>query len=168
MVVPDEPAAGRIHGAGFRCERSVLQGGSLNLRQGRAWPPDLGITINLFARQGEELSGKTIDIQPEREKAPTVILRWKDAGQQAVTKKFTTGYALKLVFEQASSGRMPGRLYIAIPDEDRSFAAGTFNAEIRKPSPPKPKAPPVPKPPSPPTVRTQSPSAEAPAPVPSP
>lgn len=174
MAIPGEPVAGSIHGAGFRCERSVLQGGTLNLRQGKAWPPDLGITINLFARQGEELSGKTVDIQPDREKAPAVVLRWKGADQQAVTKKFTTGYALRLVFGQAAGGRMSGRLYIATPDDEQSFAAGTFDAEIRKPPPPKPKGPTTPKPPAAPvvspapTVGTQTPPAQPPTPVPPP
>jgi len=48
-------------------------------------------------------------------------------------------------------GRMPGKIYLALPDDLKSFVAGTFNAEIRKPPAPKPKqTPPLPKPPKPP------------------
>src|SRR5262249_11725126 len=49
-VIPNAPAAGVLHGSGFSCERATLLGGILTLRQGQTWPPDLGITIQLFAR----------------------------------------------------------------------------------------------------------------------
>jgi len=45
---------------------------------------------------------------------------------------------LKVIFGQAANSRMPGKLYISFPDDDKSFAAGTFIAEIRKPPPPRP------------------------------
>ncbi|HEV2394363.1 MAG TPA: hypothetical protein VG146_18595 [Verrucomicrobiae bacterium] len=140
-LIPDGPAAGRIHGSGFFCERATLQGGVLSLRQGRIWPPDLGLTIRTFAHQPEDLSGKTIEVMPERgPPLPTVILRWKDARLQARTEEFQTGYALKLVFGQPANGRMPGKIYLSFPDDAKSFAAGSFDAQIGKPrqKPPKP------------------------------
>jgi DNA-directed RNA polymerase subunit RPC12/RpoP len=136
-VLPDTPVAGSIHGSGFRCERAVLRGGLLNLNQGKASPWDLGISLSLFARQGEELSGKTVEIPPDRAKAPRVVLRWKDEQQKPATENFNSGYALKVTFGQAANGRMPGKIYLCLPDPAKSFVAGAFNAEIRKPSPPK-------------------------------
>src|SRR5262249_51785403 len=65
-TIPDTPAAGSIHGSGFFCERSILQGGNLSLRQGASWPPDLGVSVLLHAQAGEELSGKTVEIWAER------------------------------------------------------------------------------------------------------
>lgn len=144
VEIPEGRAVGSIHGSGFYCERATLRGGELNLRQGASWPPDLGVTISLFANQGEELSGKTIEITAEREKSPAVRLRWKDAQGKQVTSKIAGGYALRLVFGQAANGRMPGKLYLALPDDEKSFVGGTFDAEIQKRSPPKPKAPPKP------------------------
>jgi hypothetical protein len=142
VVIPDGPASGSIHGSGFVCERSTLQGGTLSLRQGKTWPPDLGLTILLVARQGEELSGKTIEIPADRQPpVPRVILRWKDAQQEPLTHSVNEGgYAMKIVFGNAANGRMPGKLYISLPDEDKSFVAGTFDAEIRKPQPPRKKS----------------------------
>jgi len=141
-VIPEANAAGSIHGNGFSCERSTLQGGNLGLRQGATWPPDLGLNIHLVAQQGEELSGKTIVIPPDRPKVPRVMLRWKDDQNQPRTEDFHSGYALRLVFGQAANGRMPGQLFLGLPDESKSVVAGSFNAEIRRPPPPKPKAPP--------------------------
>ena len=68
-------------------------------------------------------------------------------------ENITTGYALKVAFGEAANGRIPGKIYISLPDENKSFVAGTFNAEIRKAPPPKakqPTGPPVQKPAKPP------------------
>jgi hypothetical protein len=140
IVIPEGAAVGSIHGSGFFCEGATLQGGALTLRQGRSGPPDLGITIRLFAEQGEQLSGKTIVIEADREPPlPKVTLRWKDERQEAKTENINDGYAMKLAFGQAQNGRMPGKIFISLPDTAKSFIAGTFEARIRKPSPPKQK-----------------------------
>jgi hypothetical protein len=145
-TIPEETAVGSIHSSGFFCERATLQGGHLTLRQGRSGPADLGITVQLFAHEGEELSGKTVEIQPDRAPPlPKIVLRWKDEQQKAVTRNVNNGYALKVAFGEAASGRIPGKIYISLPDENKSFVAGTFNAEIRKAPPPKAKQPTSPK-----------------------
>ncbi len=137
-VIPEPPASGSVHGSGFHCEKAVLQGGTLSLRQGKVWPPDLGISIHLFAQQAEDLSGKTLAVRPDRPPPlPLVVLRWKDEQKQPVNDHIDHGYALKVVFGQAGDGRMPGKIYIALPDDFHSFAAGTFDAIIRKPPAPK-------------------------------
>jgi DNA-directed RNA polymerase subunit RPC12/RpoP len=140
-VLPDTPVAGSIHGSGFRCERAVLREGRLSLTQGEASPWDLGMSLILSARQGEEFSGKTVEIGPDRPQAPRVVLRWKDEQQQPVTEDFNHGYALKVTFGQATNKHIPGKIYLCLPDTARSFVAGSFDAEIRKPPPPKSSAP---------------------------
>ena len=144
---PETTAAGSIHSSGFLCERTILQGGLLSLSQGKTWPWDLAVALNLFARQGEELSGKAVQIDPIRTRAPAIVLRWKDAGQQPATETITGGYALRLVFGEATNGRMPGKIYICLPDAAKSVVAGTFDAEIKRPSSPTnaPPRPPKPK-----------------------
>lgn len=151
-TIPEATAVGEIHASGFFCERATLQGGHLTLRQGRSGPADLGITVELFAQQGEDLAGKTVEIQPDRAPPlPRVVLHWKDQQQKAATRKIIGGYALKVSFGAAANGRIPGKIYISLPDENKSFVAGTFNAEIRKPNPPKhkeqPKVQQAPRPP---------------------
>jgi hypothetical protein len=147
---PEATATGCIHGSGFYCERASLRGGLLSLSQGKAWPWDLSVAVNLYARRGEELSGKTVNIDSARTKAPAVVIRWKDSGQQPATETINGGYALRLVFGQATNGRIPGKIYICLPDATKSVVAGSFDAQIRKsevqqnapltpPVPPKPK-----------------------------
>ena len=139
---PESAATGSIRGSGFLCERSTIEGGNLSLRQGKTWPPDLGLTVQIPLRPGENLNGKTIEVVPgQGQPVPRVILRWKEDQQQPVRQNINEGYAMKLVFGQAANGRMPGKVYLCLPDDAKSFVAGTFDAEIRKPKPPGPGGP---------------------------
>ena len=132
-VIPDEPLAGSIHGNGFQCERATLNGGTLALRQGKSFQPDLAISIALFVPRSEQLSGQTVIIPPSRQPpVPRVTLRWKEAPQQALQEVIEGGYAMRLTFGRITNGHIHGSLYIALPDAARSYAAGTFNAEIRQ------------------------------------
>jgi len=134
--IPEALAAGSIHGAEFRCEVSSLTGGALSLRQGKKWPPDLAVAVLLSGRHSEELSGKTFVVPPEHTPpVPMIIVRWKDAQGQAQKEEIAAGYAMKVSFGQATNGHMPGKIYLALPDEARSIIAGSFSAEIRKTSP---------------------------------
>jgi len=146
LTFPEGSAVGSIHGTGFVCERATLQGGNLTLRQGRSGPPELGVSVAFFAQQGEELSGKTIEIPSDREPPlPKVTLRWRDDAQQEVRKSVPSGYALRVAFGEVAGGRIPGRIFICLPDENKSFVAGSFDAELRKANPPKQKQPKTPK-----------------------
>ena len=137
-VFPSTPAAGRIHGSGFLCEKAALHGSLLMLDQGKTWPWDLGLALHLFVHHGEELSDKTVEIPPDRQRAPRVFLRWKDDRQQPVTQTITNGYLLRVAFGHATNAHLPGKIYICLPDKEKSFVAGTFDAEIKRFSPAKP------------------------------
>jgi hypothetical protein len=133
-AIPGGEVVGSIHGHGFRCERAVLKEDRLSLRQGAAGPPDLGFTVTLSATRAEELSGKVVMISPNAPvSAPRVVLRWKDDQQEPVTQHFHSGYAMKLMFGRIADGKIYGRIYIALPDEQKSFAAGNFEAEVTRP-----------------------------------
>jgi hypothetical protein len=135
--IPDAPASGSVNGRGFKLERAVIQQGRLDLRQGPKWPPDIGVSVHLFAERTEDLSGRTVIIEATRTNPPRTILRWKNEQGDPLSKDYRHGYALKVEFGQVTSNYLPGRIYIAFPDDPKSYAAGTFNAEIRRPSPKK-------------------------------
>jgi hypothetical protein len=132
--IPDAPVSGRVHGFAFTLDRATITGGILNLRQGPKWPPDLGVTLALFAERGEDLAGKQVLIEATRTDAPKITLRWKNAGGEPVTATLRGNYALRLEFGAVTNRVLPGRLYLATPDAERSFVAGTFQAEIRRPT----------------------------------
>jgi hypothetical protein len=136
-LIPNEQAAGSIHGNGFLCEHASFKAGRLSLRQGIAGAPDLGITVSLGALQAEQLGGKAVVVTPTNPvPAPRVVLRWKDNQQEPVTEHIRAGYAMKVMFGPVAGGRIHGRIFIALPDEQKSFAAGNFDAEITMPAQP--------------------------------
>jgi hypothetical protein len=136
---PDAAAAGAVHKRAFTLERATLAGSNLTLRVGRSGSVELGVSVSFFNRQAEELGGKTAEVKPSDATAPRVVLHWKDAERKSET--FRGGYAMKVEFGPAAGGAIPGKIFLCLPDESKSWVAGTFRAEIRKPSPPKPRNP---------------------------
>ena len=135
--IPNGDVVGNIHGNGFLCERATLKAGRLSLRQGTSGLPDLAITVSLGSRNLAELSGKSVVITPHAPvPAPRVVLRWKDDQQEPVTEHIHSGYAMKLWLGPLTNDRVRGKIFIALPDDQKSFAAGTFEAEVVKPSQP--------------------------------
>jgi hypothetical protein len=149
MTFPTAPAAGRVHGRSFSLERATLDGGTLSLRQGKTWPPDLGVTINIPGQPGDGLAGKTLEIAADQPPpVPQVVLRWKDEQGQNQKQEIRGGYALKLVFGQPDRGHMLGKVYLCVSDESKSVVAGNFSAAIRRPKGDKGKGPRPPGPPN--------------------
>jgi hypothetical protein len=135
--IPNEEVAGNVHGNGFLCEHAIFKTGRLSFRQGTPGSPDLAITVSLGALQPEQVSGKAVVVTPTNPvPAPRVVLRWKDNQQEPVTEHIHAGYAMKVVFGPVANGRIRGRIFIALPDEQKSFAAGNFDAEISGPNQP--------------------------------
>jgi hypothetical protein len=136
--IPAAPVAGQINGQSFAMQRAAIRGGMLILWQGPEWPPDVGMAVDFFARQAEDLAGKTVIIEATRTNAPRLMVRWKEAQGQPITQHFHEGYALRVEFGPVTGLQLPGRIYLAAPDEGKSYLAGTFDAEIHRPAPAKP------------------------------
>ena len=133
-ALPSYAVKGRIQGGNFIGNRAVLQGGTLTLSQGTNRAVVFEITLRLAVRQGEELSGRTIEVTTEQHPpVPQVTLSYAKPGQQGTARQdFNRGYAMKLVFGQAANGKLPGKIYICLPDPEKSVVAGAFEAEIRR------------------------------------
>lgn len=141
VTIPDVPACGRISGRDFLMEHATLTDGALKISRG-----DTGLTIHLFARKSEDLAGKTINLETNRTSSPKVTLQWKDARGLAQRSEFREGYALRLDFGPVAGTRLPGNIYLCVPDEAKSYVAGSFSAKIKKPPPPEAGLPPPPQP----------------------
>jgi DNA-directed RNA polymerase subunit RPC12/RpoP len=135
-AIPEAPLAGRIHGQDFIVERAAFQNGSLTFRWGRGGN-ELSAAISFGPVPPEELSGKTINVTTNAEKAARVTLHWKDenGGQKAA---FDAGYVLRLEFGPLAKDRLRGKIYLCLPDAEKSYLAGAFNADARKPKPKSP------------------------------
>jgi hypothetical protein len=133
-AISDVPAAGRIHGQDFIVERAVLYNGTLILRDSGHGSVTFGVTINFSGALPEALSGQTINVMTNAAAAAHVTLHWLD-GLESVKAGFDSGYALRLEFGALANNRLPGKIYLCLPDAEKSYLLGSFNAEARKPRP---------------------------------
>jgi DNA-directed RNA polymerase subunit RPC12/RpoP len=136
---PDAPVSGSVHRRAFALDRATLTGSNLTLRVGSKGSVQLGVNVYFFNRQAEELSGKVAEVKPGDKPAPRVVLHWLESERKSQT--FRSGYAMKVEFGPVTNGALPGKIFLCVPDDGQSWVAGTFRAEIRRPSPPKPRAP---------------------------
>jgi hypothetical protein len=136
-VLADAPVAGRIHGQDFLIERATFSAdGTLTLRAGQKGPVDFGAQINFGGATADALSGKSINVTAAADKAAAVTLAWKDAdGVQKA--EYDVGYAMRLEFGALANNKLPGKIYLCLPDKEKSYLAGSFRANVSKPKPPK-------------------------------
>jgi len=135
---PDAPVAGRIHALDFIVERAYFQNGILTLREGARGPMEFGCTINFGGAQAEALAGQTINVTTNADTAARISLRWKN-DEGSGKDNFDSGYAMRLEFGALANNHLPGKIYLCIPDDEKSYLLGTFNADARKPKPKAPK-----------------------------
>jgi hypothetical protein len=138
-VIPDSPVAGRIHAHDFIAERATFQNGSLTLRSGTRGQTEFGVIISFGGAQPESLSGQTINISSNADKAARVTFRWKDDTGTVQKENHDDNYAMRLEFGPLANNRLPGKIYLCTTDPEKSYLLGTFSADARKPKPKAPK-----------------------------
>jgi hypothetical protein len=133
--IPEGRANGAISGTNFIIQAASLQssGGAviLGLRQGDN-PADPAFFIYLGANAGETALGRTWSISKETrgKGTPQVVKRWQPNARFApVQKTFTSGYAMQLELGNPSNSWIPGRIFLSLPDKEKSFLAGLFYVE---------------------------------------
>jgi hypothetical protein len=104
----------------------------LDLRQGPGATPDRGLRVYLHLDATSSPTGHTWTVSQEMKGTPIsrVVKVWKTNPKYAAQEKsFTTGFALKLEFGQyTESNTIPGKIYAALPDNEKTVVAGAFNA----------------------------------------
>jgi len=80
-----------------------------------------------------QLEGKRFQVNRESTRSNLrVDLYWPDANAGRTIYRrdaYPEGYAMILEFGKASGGKLPGRIYVCLPDEDHSVVAGTFQVK---------------------------------------
>ena len=135
MKFPDAPIAGQVGGHTFKAEKAEYSSfvSTIMLRQGKESFPDESLTVFLFLKKGESPEGRKFEFGPKSKGlGPHVHVQQRKPGDKLPkTTTFTSGYALKLEFGKAKGGKLPGKIYLCLPDTDKSVAAGTFEAEMK-------------------------------------
>ncbi len=132
-AIPATPAKGEIHGMPFVVESSRIENGVLTLRLGKDVTADLEVKVMLSTPPWEVPAGKSFKVNGRAGAgAPQIVLAWKEPGQTAPSEqKFTDKYTLALDFGQEKDNKLPGKIYLTLPDEVKSNVAGTFDADIK-------------------------------------
>ncbi len=132
-AIPAYPAKGEVQGQPFIVEASVIDSGVLTLRSGSEGNPNVDIKVSLFTPPWDVPAGKNFKFtNASGSGIPQIALAWKEAGQDMLAqRKFLDKYTLLLEFGQEKNNKLPGKLYLSLPDDKKSNVAGTFEADIK-------------------------------------
>ena len=131
MGIPDVPARGSVGGQEFTVQEAKMENGILELREGKDFFPDKSLKIFMFLEEGATAEGRKFRISPKQEFGGPQVhvhMQYKPAGDQGFgeTEMFIDKFAMILEFGRKQAGKIPGRIYVSLPDKLKSFVAGTF------------------------------------------
>ncbi len=130
---PSSAVSGNFKGASFAVNRSIIQGGNLVFQSGNPDMPDREILIALNFGDPNSLPGRIYSINPKLQHGvPEVHLRdRKGSSEFHESDLFDDGYAMRLEFGPLENNQISGRVYLCLPDPERSLVRGTFRAGIQ-------------------------------------
>jgi len=120
--LPDQPASGNFRGTTFVGAAFKYRNGTLTI----TGPDGFSYAIHLGLKRGEPLGGRSFRVLPS-DTAPAckLTITWKEDGN-STSQRIPKGYALKLQFGKASHNRIPAKIYLCLPDAQKSYLAGSF------------------------------------------
>lgn len=135
--IPSGRANGMLSGTNFVVTTARLGRAGyaqvLTLRQAEGAAVQAEMFIYLTIIPGETVTNRTWTVTKDMKGkgVPQIIKRWKTNPRYALTQKsFNTGYAMKLeVGAPTDEGTIPGKLILSLPDAEKSYVAGEFQAE---------------------------------------
>ena len=113
-------------------EKVTWSNGWLKFRRGSDFFADLELDVVVFENDVSKLSGQSF-IVPKAEfgSNPHIWMKWKKSAERMPEQRcFMDRYAMRLEFGQLSGSKLPGKIYLCLPDKEKSFIAGTFEAQV--------------------------------------
>lgn len=132
-VIPERPVKGNINHTTFAPDIVDIESGVLTFRQGDG-PLATEVKIFLYTKPWEVPVARSFKLmQPVAGgQSPHIRVRSPELGQNAPRQReYTEKYTLLLELGQEKDKKLPGKIYLMLPDEDKSQIAGTFEAAIR-------------------------------------
>ncbi|HOX59333.1 MAG TPA: DUF4190 domain-containing protein [Candidatus Paceibacterota bacterium] len=132
--IPSGPVTGRIQGESFSPNNITLAGSWLKFKQGKDFIADLEMDVVLFENDLTKLSNGTFTVPKEGSGiTPHIWMKWKETDRKTLKQRcFIDRYVLRLEFGQLSDGKLPGRIYLCLPDLEKSFIAGSFEVPVKQ------------------------------------
>ena len=125
-------AGGELAGEPFEITQAVFRNGTLTLQEGEGESWERELTIFLFLNDDESLDRRTLRVETDdRFRVPTVHVALASRGESAGEgEAFEHDYSMRLQFARVEDGQVNTRLYLSLPDAQRSWVAGYFKTEI--------------------------------------
>ena len=125
---PHGHVTGEINGKDFAYRRAVLHDGNIRFMSARS------DEYFLIRGLGTNISNNSFEVDTNSSDPPEIDISWREHGKPH-TETFTDGYAMELQFEPEEGQIFPGRIYLCLPDDSKSYIAGTFMAALPRPKP---------------------------------
>ncbi len=132
-MIPQTPAAGNFRGSAFSVNRGTLAGQVLTLSD-TSGDTNRAIVIHFTPEQINAMANRLFQFRtndigdfPEVQ----LVTHVKNSKGTDI-RTFHGGYALQWNFGVKSRNHVPLRIYLCLPDAEKSFVAGTFNVVMRK------------------------------------
>ena len=134
-TTPEGRVNGAISGTSFVADIIRFDTAStyqvLRFTQGSLASPDREVLVYLHLKTGVSPTGNTLLVTSDSHVAtnPSIVKRWKtDPKFAPQSKTYATGYALKIEFTGLTPGVLSGKIYLALPDAEKTVVAGVFKA----------------------------------------
>lgn len=134
-VIPATAASGKLQGKSFKPDRVELEGNRLSLRQGKDFFADASIEIMLDQQKLKLDDGLKLVVRPSQkwtDGIPSLHVAVRHDKNIPDTKFINDDYALTLELGKPDKGMVAGKLYLCLPDSQRSVLAGTFTAKRKR------------------------------------
>jgi hypothetical protein len=140
--IPNCKVNGSVHGGDFLAAGARIDRGAqyavLTFWHGTNRAPEHEVLAWLPVKGGEKLEGRSWTISADSSNVVVQITkRWRpDPRYAAKQQAYRKGYALRLELGTGDDEVIPGKVFVAMPDDDHSVLAGMFVATIRDVTPP--------------------------------
>jgi hypothetical protein len=129
-TIPAGGVKGRVGGAEVSLEAAV-EGNDLVFRTGKDVTPERRMLLKLRKSADESLENRKWAVRQDTPAGAAVPEVWLELPPQPI-HAFSSGYALTLELGQRKDGKVPGKVYLSLPDDEKSFLAGTFTADYAR------------------------------------
>jgi DNA-directed RNA polymerase subunit RPC12/RpoP len=133
--IPDAPIAGKVRGRDFKPDAVAITGSGLTLKQGKEFFPDASVTLFLRFGAGEILDGRKLAIGPQAQPgvAYSIHVARKETKSGVPNTEIVTGnYAMRLEFGTRQGNKIPGKIYLELPQSLETKIAGNFEATVSR------------------------------------
>jgi DNA-directed RNA polymerase subunit RPC12/RpoP len=122
---PDGHVSGKLHGMDFEGQKASFKNGELKINYPKHGEVDIrGLGASIENGSYEFLPATGTD-------ALHIQIKWTEDGE-AKNQEFTEGYAMKLKFGKAVKRKIHAQIYLCLPDDSKSYLAGTFDVPVPK------------------------------------